>query len=198
MKTRIFSPGRLAAISGVLFFASTTAWALSPPTDFTGVFSGFYAPTAWTTTITGNANYVAPPAVVTDGAPNAVQFIGAIGSGTYAQPATYLDYSIVLPGADPVNITFSYAYFDPVGSGDLAQILDNGVVVANLNSSDSQFGLIGLYSGGDTFDIRLISDVVNLPNILEIAPIPEPSTYALAALSTAAFLLHLRYRPVKR
>jgi hypothetical protein len=200
MKTRILSTGKLAAVIGVILLSNTAVWALTPP-DFTGVFSGFYAPSAWTTTISGNTAYSAPPVVESAGAPNAVELIGAVGTGSVPQQPSIIDYSIVLPGSAPVSVSFTYAFFSATGPSSFAQaqVLDNGVTVATLTSSGSQFRLPNLFNGGDTLDLRLLSPVVNIPDILEIAPIPEPSTLALAGVSTAAFLVQLfRCRSAKR
>jgi hypothetical protein len=196
MNTRSFSLGAFAAL-GIFF--TTTAFAFNTPSlDFTGSFEGFYAPSVWTTTISGNPSYVASPVVVTDGAPDAVELIGAIGDGTVPQVLSILDYSTTVPGTDPINVSFTYGFYDPISTQDMAQVLDNGVVVATLNSHVSQFLLSGVFKGGDVLDFRLTSDIVNLPDSLEIAPIPEPSTLALVMLAGAAFVLKLRYRSIGR
>lgn len=167
--------------------------------QFSGVFSGYYAPSDWTIAVSGNPTYDNFAGVITTGAPDNVTIYGAFGFGTVPSTPSIIDYSIVLSGSGPVEVSFSYTFFNPGFVQDKAEVLDNGVVVANLTAVNSQYySNPGTFMGGQTLDFRVFSANVNQFDFLEIAPIPEPSTLTLAGLGGAALLFKLRRKTARR
>jgi hypothetical protein len=181
-------------VAGVALFSTATAFAGTG--NFTGSFSGFYAPANWVITFSGNPLYQNTAVVSTGGAPNNVTIIGAVGPGTTANtPFSVVDYSTTIQGStlgEAESVSFSYAFFNPSGVPNAAEVLDNGVVVGNLSPTGSQFVMTTGFTAGSTLEIQVTSANTSFPDVLEIAPIPEPSTIALGTLSGAILLWQSR------
>jgi len=194
MKIKSLAPSLVLAIT----LASTGA----AFADFTGNFSGFFAPANWTVAVSGNPTFDNTAGVFPNNSAQNVTMIGAVGSGTAPNlPVSAVDYSIVLPGTatTTVNISFVYTFFNFGFAANQAEVLRNGVDVADLSAGGTPtlFGLSGTFKGGDTLDFHLTS--VNNVNadVLEVTPVPEPSTLALAGLGGAALLLQLRRKSAR-
>lgn len=187
--------GKLVASVVLAVIFGSTAAALA---DFTGSFSGYYAPANWTIAVSGNPTYDNFAGVLTGGAPDNVTLYGAFGIGTVPSSPSVIDYSIVLQGTGAETVSFSYTFFNPGFALDQAQVLDDGSVVADLTKVNSAIAITGIFQGGDTLDFRVYSVNVNQFDFLEIAPIPEPSTLALLGLGAVACFLPLRRKFARR
>ncbi|MDB6021380.1 MAG: hypothetical protein JWQ04_1237 [Pedosphaera sp.] len=190
----------ITRVMASLILAANLLSTSSALADFTGSFSGIYAPANWTIAVSGNPTYQNSAQVDTSGAPDIVTIYGALGVGTVPSAPSIIDYSILLPGGSPnaQSISFGYTFFNPLGSPAAAQVLDNGVVVGSLQNGTSLFQLDGDFQGGGVLTFRVVSGNVNQADFLQITPVPEPSTLALASLGGAALLLQFRRQPVKR
>jgi hypothetical protein len=184
----------IPSLTAGIVLVSTAAFAGSG--DFTGSFSGFYAPSSWDIVVSGNPLYQATAVVSAAGAPNNVTIIGAVGpSASLTSPFSVVDYSTTIQGAtlgEPESVSFSYAFFNPSGVPNGAEVLDNGVLVATLPASGTEFVMPTGFVAGSTLEIQVTSGNTTLPDVLEIAPIPEPSTVALAGLGGAILLWQSR------
>ena len=173
---------------------STMVAVATPPPNFTGSFSGIYAPNNWQIAVSGNPAFDGSAGVLTGGAPNNVTIVGAIGPGSIqTPPVSVIDYSTVL-GQGASSVSFTYTFLNPINDPvNVAELFNGSKLVATLTSINQQYrSNPGDFTGGDTLDFRVISANENQVDILEISPIPEPSTLALAGLGAAAFLLRLR------
>lgn len=184
MKSRSFVR---VLVSGFLLL--TTAAAFAGTGNFTGSFSGFYAPANWVVTVSGNPLYQNSATVSTGGAPNNVTIIGAVGGNSSpTTPYSVIDYSTTIQGSaigESESVSFSYAFFNPGAIPNGAEVLDNGVVVGNLLASGNEFVMPTGFVAGSTLEIQVTSGNTPFTDILEITPIPEPSTAALTSLGCA-------------
>jgi len=193
MKSRNFVPALLVVIALL-----PTAVAHAGSGDFTGSFSGFYAPANWNTTLSGNPTYQATAVVSTAGAPNQVTITGAVGPfSVNTTPYSVVDYSTTIQGAtlgEAESVSFSYTFFNPSGVSSGAEVFDNGVLVATLPTSGSVFSAPTGFVAGSTLEIQVTSGNTTSPDVLNIAPIPEPSTLVLAGLGGVIALWQSRRR----
>src|SRR5580704_2195285 len=100
---------------GIALLSTLPAFAGSG--DFSGSFSGFYAPANWNTVKSGNLAYQSSASVSTAGAPNTVVISGAVGPNSApTTPFSVITYSTTIQGGsvgESESISFSYAFFDP-------------------------------------------------------------------------------------
>jgi hypothetical protein len=184
---------------GVALLSTVPAFAGSG--DFTGSFSGFYAPANWNTVKSGNPAYQNSASVSTAGAPTTVVISGAIGPNTTpTTPFSVINYSTTIQGGsvgEPESISFSYTFFDPGVVPNDAEVLDNGVFVADLPASGSQFNMPTGFVAGDTLEIQVTSGNLTAPDVLTIAPVPEPSSIFLASIGGVILLWQSRRKFVR-
>jgi hypothetical protein len=169
--------------------------------NFTGNFSGFYAPANWTIATGNNPTFDGNAAVDTTGAPIKVVISGANGPGLPVNgnlPVSTVDYEIVLDNT-ATGVSFGYTFLNPGFAGDMAQVFDNGSLVATLSTSVSQFiSTAGQFHSGDMLDLRVTSVNVSQVDSLQVGAVPEPSTLALAGLGGAALLLQMHRKVAAR
>ncbi len=147
-------------------------------------FEGPYAPANWTLTTNGGDG-----SVVTLGAPTSITLIGsAIGSGNPIPT----DFTTLAAGDGLVSFSWNYETFDTEGpSWDpfgyllgvvFTQLTDDSG--ANTQSGTASFSVLA----GQTFGFRVFSvDDTRGPaqstiSSFEVAPIPEPGTWAAMAI----------------
>jgi len=187
-------------IIGISLLSSVAAFAGSG--NFTGSFSGFYAPANWVTVKSGNPAYQNSASVSTAGAPTTVVISGAVGPNTATTtPFSVINYSTTVQGGsvgESESISFSYTFFDPAVIAHDAEVLDNGVFVADLPASGSQFNMPTGFVAGDTLEIQVTSGNLTAPDVLTIAPVPEPSTMALAGIGGIILLWQSRRNKFSR
>jgi hypothetical protein len=158
--------------------------------DFTGSFSGAYAPANWTVTYSGNGNYDFSAHVDSSGAPNIVIIYGAVNTTPPSVGPQYslVDYTIVLSGTGAQSVDFGYNFLVADGTSDEAQVLRNGNVVSILDSGGALFDSTGLFFGGDSLDIRIYSTNPTTPDTLTLTPVPEPATLSLLGIGGLTLL----------
>jgi hypothetical protein len=169
--------------------------------DFTGNFSGFYAPANWTIATGNNPTFEGNAVVDTTGAPAKVIISGASGPGLPIGgnlPVSTVDYEIVLDNT-ATSVSFGYTFINPGFAGDMAQIFDNGSLLTTLGAASSVFiSRAGQFHPGDMLDLRVTSVNVSQVDSLQVGAVPEPSTLALAGLGGAALWLKMRRKSASR
>ena len=192
---------RLGAL-GVALLAGASAFAV-PPANFSGYFSGYYAPANWTSQVYGNPSFQNTAFVYTGGVPESLEIDGAVNSlgqiGTPNLPISTIDYTIVLSGTGLQQVTFNYSFSGlAIGGYDSASLLYDGAVVASLstllNSTQQTYFNNTTFQGGHTFGFRVNSNNDSLADTLIISAVPEPSAIALLGLGGSALLWRLRRR----
>ncbi len=152
--------------------------------NFDGSFSGSYA-SGWTATINDN------PGVVVSSSFNLSPFnltlTGATSPIDLGVPYSSITFSHIVVGSGPTQIDFRSLFFaeNLTHPGDSAEFLANGVPLVSLSSvSGSSVDNAFTLSPGDIFGFRLTSDNDSTADFLQItaAPVPEPSSAALAIL----------------
>src|SRR5271155_1479202 len=82
--------------------------------QFSGDFSGYYAPANWTESTYNNPTYDTTAFVDTSGAPGGIAINGAVDAQEQVSspqlPVSIIDYSIVLSGSGLVPVEFDYAF----------------------------------------------------------------------------------------
>ncbi len=175
--------------------------------QFSGFFSGYYAPANWTSTKYNNALYDSTAFVYTGLVPNSLEIDGAVDSQQQGQnpqpPASIIDYTITLAGSGLQPVTFNYSFTGINDGYDSAALLyDSGsglqVIAVVTNFTGTTFTYSTSLLGGHTFGFRVYSN--NDPNAdaLVITAVPEPSTVALITLGGVAVAWKARRRIVRR
>jgi hypothetical protein len=171
--------------------------------QFSGYFSGYYAPANWTSHVYNNPTYQRTAQVVTSYAPGSLVIDGAVdalGQVSSAQlPASIIDYTIVLQGTGLEPVAFHYLFNGLADGYDAAQLIYNNgsgfQVVANLSSV---IGVEQTYSGqlqgGGTIGFRVYSNNDNNADVLTLCAVPEPSTLTFLGLGAGALGWKLRRR----
>jgi hypothetical protein len=168
--------------------------------QFSGYFSGYYAPANWTTFVTGNPSYQNTASGNASYAPSSLVIEGAVGpKGTEQLPVSVIDYTIVLNGTGLQPVAFNYLFTGEAGGNDAAQLIYNngsGVqVIANLSAAIGiEQTYIGQLQGGGTFGFQVDSNNENSADTLTICPVPEPSTLTFLGLGVSALWWNLRRR----
>jgi hypothetical protein len=188
---------RRSAVLLTFLLASGTAFA-----QFDGFFTGYYAPSHWTTVLTNNAQFQHTANVQKQ--QNNLLISGAFDAHQKdpiapQPPVSIIDLTIVLEGTGLQPVAFGYLFTGAADGYDKAQLIcDSGSgfqVVADLSTS---IGIQRLYSGqlqgGSTFGFRVHSNNDRNAVTLVLSPIPEPSALVLLALGAGAVLRHLRRR----
>jgi hypothetical protein len=173
-------------------FATATIAAVAIPAAAKADFSGYYDPSHWTLTNTGDSNGF----VDTTGAPASITLHG--GSSQSGTPGD-TDFTIATAAAGPLNFHWSYFSTDS-GTYDSAYFLLNGTptFLADNGSQGSGNFSIAL-SNGDIFGFR-VSTADNLFGDGELtvsefsAPVPEGSTLSLLALGAVGVAMVMRRR----
>jgi hypothetical protein len=165
---------------------------VSPQTQASIVgFQGPYDPANWTFSTTGGNG-----SVDTSGAPTSITLVGS-DAGTVAQILT--DYTTLAVGDGLVSFSWDYftfdgaPVFDPFGyllDGTFTQLTDNGGAISQ--SGSASFSVLA----GQTFGFRMVTvdDIYGRAqstiSSFEVAAVPEPGTWAAAALLAggAAFM----------
>ena len=187
---------RSGAMLLAFLFASPAAFA-----QFTGDFTGYYAPSKWTTVYTNNPQYQNTASVRRDQGNKLVTITGAVGAQTTPQtPASIIDYTIVLDGTGLQPVAFGYLFTGSADGYDKAQLIyDSGSgfqVVADLSAfTGVQHAYVGQLQGGRPFGLRVYSNNDNVADTLVISVAPEPSTFGLLGLGASALVWRLRRRP---
>jgi len=185
-------------IAVAFLLGSTGAFA-----QFSGYFSGYYAPVNWTAFVSGNPLYQDTAFVNTGNAPQSVEIVGAVDGQQQASaprlPTSVIDYTIVLNGSGLQPVAFVYLFTGLPDGYDKAQLIYNngsGVqVIANLSALIGvQQTYVDQLQGGRTFGFRVYSNNDSLPDTLVISAIPEPSTVTFLGLGVGALWWKLRRR----
>jgi hypothetical protein len=175
------------------FLAGTAAFA-----QFEGDFTGYYAPSKWTTVLAGNAQYQNTASAVRQQGDKLLLISGAVSAQPTPQlPASVIDYTITLDGTGLQPVAFSCLFTGAADGYDLAQLIyDSGSgfqVIANFSTLIGiQQAYIGQLQGGRPFGFRVYSNNDNVADTLVITVIPEPSTLALLGLGAGALVWRLR------
>ena len=171
--------------------------------QFSGYFSGYYAPGNWATYVTGNPSYQSTASVNTSYTPGSLEVDGAVDSGRQGSrahpPSSIINYSIVLEGTGLQPVAFNYIFTGAADTYDSAQLIYNdgsGVqVIATLSTT---IGVEQTYSGelqgGGTFGFQVCSDNNNVADTLTVCAVPEPSTLTFLGLGVSALWWKLRRR----
>jgi hypothetical protein len=175
--------------------------------QFSGFFSGYYAPANWTKTVWNNPLYQNTAFIYTGNAPSSLEIDGAVNStqqnGVPTLPVSAIDYTITLSGSGLQPVAFIYSFAGlAVGGYDAAYLIYNNgsglVEVANLstllNGSQQSYFNNTSFQGGRTFGFRVYSNNDNLPDTLVISAVPEPSTLTFLTLGAGALLWNWRRR----
>ena len=172
--------------------------------QFSGYFSGYYAPANWTTAVSGNVNFQSTARVFPANAPQSIEIDGAVDANQQIRaaqpPASIIDYSIVLQGAGLQPVAFGYLFNNALADGyDAAQLIYyNGSGVQVTASLSGSIGVQQTYSGqalgGQIIDFRVYSNNDNVADTLTISVVPEPSTLSLLGFGVGALLWRLRRR----
>ena len=181
-------------VAGVLCLLGTSAFA-----QFSGYFSGYYAPANWTKLVSNNPLYQNTAFVNSLGAPGSLEIDGAVDSqqqiSTPQPPYSIIDYTIVLSGTGLQPVAFGFLFNGAADGADAAQFIYNSVVVATLSTGIGvQHTYSGALQGGGTLDFRVYSNNDNLADMLVISAVPEPSTLTLLGLGAGALFWRLRRR----
>jgi hypothetical protein len=188
--------------SVVLSLAPGSAWA-----QFSGYFSGYYAPVNWTRYVWNNPSYDNTAFVYTGNAPSSLEVDGAVNStqqnGVPTLPVSVIDYYITLSGSGLQPIAFIYSFSGLAAGGyDAAYLIYNNgsgfQEVANLSTllDGTQKSYSGSFQAGAgrTFGFRVYSNNDNLPDALIISAVPEPSTLSFLILGAGTLLWNWRRR----
>jgi hypothetical protein len=167
--------------------------------QFSGYFNGYYAPGNWASSVYGNALYQNTAYVYIGGAPGSLEIDGAVDAQQQISqpqpPVSVIDYTIVLSGSGLQPVAFKYGFTGKADGYDAAALIyDSGSglqVVTSLSTllNGVQQSYSGSFQAGHAFGFRVYSNNDNVADRLVISPIPEPSTFTLAALGAGAFLL---------
>ena len=188
------------SIAAALLLSGISASALS---QFSGYFSGYYAPANWTKVVSNNPLYQNTAFINAGNAPQSLEIDGAVDAlqqtSTPQLPPSIVDYTIVLGGSGLQPVAFGYLFNGAADAYDSAQLIykdGSGVQVAAILSSviGSQQTFAGSLQGGWTFGFRVYSNNDNLADSLVISAIPEPSALAFLGLGAGALLFKLRRR----
>ena len=184
---------RRSAVVLAFLLASSSVFA-----QFAGEFTGYYAPSKWTTVLAGNAQYQNTATVQRYQGDKLLLMSGAVSAQTTPQlPASVVDYTATLAGTGLQPVVFSYLFTGAADGYDLAQLIyDSGSgfqVIANFSTLIGvQQAYIGQLQGGSSFGFRLYSNNDNVAATLAISVVPEPSALALLGLGLGALLSRLR------
>ncbi len=197
MKRR--NPGPSAIAMGLLLISASAFG------QFSGYFSGYYAPENWTKYVYNNPAYQDTAYVNTGNAPNCLSLVGAVNSQQQASgtqlPVSIIEYTIVVSGTGLQPVAFNYAFFGLLDGGyDSAALIyekGNGLkVVANLSTlldgTQQSYFNNTTFQGGHVFGFRLYSNNDNMPDSLRICAVPEPSIVTCLSLGIAALWWRLR------
>jgi hypothetical protein len=189
---------RVGAIAVVLLLFGGSAFA-----QFSGYFSGYYAPANWASPVYGNPLYQSTAFLYTGGAPSSLEIDGAVNSlgqiGFPNLPVSTIDYTITLPGSGLQQVTFNYSFSGLAAGGyDSAALIYDGSVVTSLstllNGTQETYFNNTLFQGGHTFGFRVNSNNDSLADALVISAVPEPSALTLLGLGAGALWLNWRRR----
>jgi len=194
-------PGLLVFTMGLLLVGGSAFG------QFSGYFSGYYAPENWTRYVYSNPAYQDTAYVNTGNTPNALDIVGAVNSQAQASgpqlPVSIIEYTIVLSGTGLQPVAFNYAFFGlPDGGYDSAALIyekGNGLKVVTslstlLDGTQQSYFNNTTFQGGHVFGFRLYSNNDNMPDVLRIAPVPEPSTLSFLSLGLGTLWWRLRRR----
>ena len=175
--------------------------------QFSGYFSGYYAPANWTSSVYNNPAYQGTAYVDTGTTPNCLTIVGAVDSQQQSSgpqlPVSIIDYTIVLSGTGLQPVAFNYAFFGlSTGGYDSAALLyDSGSglqVVASLsallNGTQQSYFNNTSFQGGHKFGFRVTSNNDSIPDTLRICYVPEPSALTFLSLGAGALWWRLRRR----
>jgi len=188
----------IPVVAIALFLLGTRAFA-----QFSGYFSGYYAPGNWATAVGGNPSWQSTAQVDASKAAQSVEIIGAVDAqqqtSTPIMPLSTIDYTILLQGTGLQPVAFGYLFTGASDGYDSAQLIyynGSGVqVTANLSAVIStQHTYSGQALGGRTIDLRVYSNNDNSADTLIISAVPEPSILTLLGLGASALLWKLRRR----
>ncbi len=176
----------------------------SPPVfaQFGGDFTGYYAPSKWSTVLTNNPQFQNTASVKRDQGSKLLTIAGAVSTQTTPQPpASIIDFTIVLEGTGLQPVFFGYVFTGSADGYDAAQLIyDSGSGLQAIASLSALIGVQQSYSaqlqGGRTFGFRVYSNNDNVANTLVISAVPEPSTLTFLSLGAGALWLRLRRRPL--
>jgi hypothetical protein len=166
--------------------------------QFDGFFTGYYAPSKWTTVLANNPQYQSTAFAQRQQGDKQLLISGAVSTQTTAQaPASIIDYTIVLDGTGLQPIAFGYLFNGVADGYDKAQLIyDNGsglqAVAALSTTIGVQLVYNTLFQAGRTFGFRVYSNNDNVANTLVIVPIPEPSALTFLGLGLGALFWRLR------
>jgi hypothetical protein len=189
---------RIGLVAVALLVASDSALA-----QFSGYFSGYYAPAHWASRKYNNAAYQNTASVNTSYTPGSLVIDGAVDAlrqvSTAQPPVSIIDYSIVLSGTGLEPVAFNYLFSGLADGYDSAEFLyynSSGLQVA-VNLS----GVVGVEQtfstealAGQTIDFRVDSNNDNVADNLTICAVPEPSTLTFLGLGVGALWWKLRRR----
>ena len=172
--------------------ATATIAAVAIPAAAKADFSGYYDPSHWTLTNTGDSNGF----VDTSGAPASITLHG--GSSQSGNPGD-TDFTIATAAAGAVHFNWSYFSTDS-GTYDSAYFLQNGVPIFLADNGSQGSGNFSIaLTGGSIFGFR-VSTADNLFGDGELtisefsAPVPEGSTLSLLALGALGVVMVMRRR----
>jgi hypothetical protein len=179
-------------VAAALLIAGNSALA-----QFSGYFSGYYAPANWTKLVSNNASYDNSGYVYTGGAPGSIEIDGAVSamqqSSSAQLPVSIIDYRIVLQGSGLEPVAFGYIFYGLADGYDAAQLLYYNASGAQVAASLST--VLGVHQtfngqalGGHTLDFQVYSNNDNAADRLIICGVPEPSTLTFLALGVGALL----------
>ena len=182
---------------GGILLASTSAFA-----QFSGYFSGYYAPVNWASSRYGNPLYQDTAFVYPNNAPSSLEIDGAVNTtgqtSTPYPPVSVFDFTITLSGTGLQPVAFNYSFSGVADAYDAAYLIYDGTQVATLstlrNGTVQSFFDNTSYQGGHTFGFRVVSNNDNLADRLIITSVPEPSALTLLGLGAGALFCRARYR----
>jgi hypothetical protein len=184
---------RRSAVVLAFFLASFSLFA-----QFGGEFTGYYAPSKWTTVLAGNAQYQNTASAERQQGNKLLLVSGAVSAQPTPQlPASIIDYTIALAGTGLQPVVFSCLFTGAADGYDLAQLIyDSGSgfqVIVNFSTLiGSQQAYIGQLQGGRPFGFRVYSNNDNVADTLVISVVPEPSVLSLLGLGVGTLLWRLR------
>jgi hypothetical protein len=175
--------------------------------QFSGYFSGYYAPENWTRYVYNNPAHQDTAYVDTGNTPNCLSIVGAVDSQQQASgsqlPASIIDYTIVLSGSGLQPVAFNYASLGLLEGGyDSAALIyekGNGLKVvtslsALLDGTQQSYFNNTTFQGGHVFGFRVYSNNDSIPDTLRICAVPEPSTLTCLSLGAGVLWWRLRRR----